>query len=80
MIDKANKRTGVENDKCIQFNLSAGTCSIDGFIPKIMVAILQQRQDWEPPQIKDLKLVIPEDYTFVACNFFYGAWYTRRLS
>ena len=35
---------------------------------KIKVAILQQRQDWEPPQIKDLRLVIPEDYTFMASN------------
>ena len=32
------------------------------------MAILQQRQDWEPPQIKDLRLVIPKDYTFVADN------------
>ena len=23
------------------------------------MAILQQRQDWEPPQIKDLRLVLP---------------------
>ena len=30
------------------------------------MAILQQRQDWEPPQIKDLRLVIPRDYTFMA--------------
>ena len=32
------------------------------------MAILQQRQDWEPPQIKGLRLVIPEDYTFIASN------------
>ena len=30
------------------------------------MAILQQRQDWEPPQIKDLKLVLPENYSFIA--------------
>ena len=35
------------------------------------ISILQQRQDWEPPQIKDLKLVIPEDYTFMASNNFF---------
>ena len=32
------------------------------------MAILRQRQDWEPPQIKGLRLVIPEDYTFIASN------------
>ena len=32
------------------------------------MAFLQQRQDWEPPQIKDLKLVMPEEYTFIASN------------
>ena len=68
VIYKAGKHTGVENDKFIHFNLSAGTYSIDDFNAKIKVAILQERQDWEPPQIKDLKLVIPEDYTFMASN------------
>ena len=32
------------------------------------MAILQQRKDWEPPKIKELKLVIPEDYKFMASN------------
>ena len=32
------------------------------------MAILQQKQEWEPPRIKNLKLVIPEDYTFLASN------------
>ena len=68
VIYKAGKHTGVENDKFIHFNLSAGTYATDEFNAKIKVAILQQRQDWEPPQIKDLKLVIPEDYTFMASN------------
>ena len=45
-----------------------GTYSIDNFNAKIKVAILQQRQDWEPPQIKDLKLVTPKHYTFMASN------------
>ena len=61
MIYKAGKRTSVENTNFIHFNLSAGSYSIDDFNAKIKVVILQQRQDWEPPQIKDLKLVIPED-------------------
>ena len=68
VIYKAGKRTSIENKKFIHFNLSAGTYSIDDFNAKIKVAILQQRQDWEPPQIKDLKLVIPEDYTLMASN------------
>ena len=67
-LHKAGKRTGVENTNFISFNLSAGTCSIDNFNAKMKVVILQQRQDWEPPQIKDLKLVIPKDYTFMASN------------
>ena len=58
----------MENNKFIHFNLSAGTYSIDDFNAKIKVAILQQRQDWEPPQIKDLRLVLPKDYTFMASN------------
>ena len=68
IVYRTGKRTSVENNKFIHFNLSAGTYSIDDFNAKIKVAILQERQDWEPPQIKDLKLVIPEDYTFMASN------------
>ena len=68
VVYKASKRTSVENTKFISFNLSAGTYSIDDFNVKIKVAILQKRQDWEPPKIKDLRLVIPEDYTFMASN------------
>ena len=68
MIYKADKRAGVENTTFIHFNLSAGTYSIDDFNTKIKVPILQERQDWEPHQIKDLKLVIPEHYTFMAFN------------
>ena len=68
MVYKAGKRTGVENTKFISFNLSAGTYSIDDFNAKIKVAILQKRQDWDLPQIKDLRLIIPEDYIFMADN------------
>ena len=68
MIYKTGKRTGVESTNFIHFNLSAGTYSIDDFNANIKVAILQERQDWEPPQIKDLKYVIQEDYTFIASN------------
>ena len=68
MIYKAGKHTGVENTKFTHFNLSGGTYSIDDFNGKMNIAILQQRQDWEPPQVKDLRLVIPENYTFMAPN------------
>ena len=70
---KAGARTGVENNRFIKFSLSAGTYSIDDFNAKIKVAVLQERQDWEPPQIKDLKLVIPEHYTFMTSNIFFIA-------
>ena len=65
---KAGKHNGAEKDKFIHFNFSAGTYSIDDFDAKIKVAILKQRQDCEPPQIKDLRLVIAEDFTFMASN------------
>ena len=65
---KAGARTGVENNRFIKFSLEAGTYSIDNFNSKIRAAVLQQRQDWEPPQIKYLKLVMREHYTFMASN------------
>ena len=68
IVFKAGKRTSVKNNKFMHFNLSAGPYSIDDFNAKVKVVILQKRQDWEPPQIKDLKLVIPEHYTFMASN------------
>ena len=68
IVYRTGKRTSVENNKFIHFNLSAGTYSIDDFNAKIKVAILQKRQDWEPPQIKDLRLIIPEHYTFMTYN------------
>ena len=61
IVYKAGKRTSAENKKIIHFSLSVGTYSILNFHAKIKVAILQQRQDWEPPQIKELRLVIPKD-------------------
>ena len=68
IVYKAGKRTGVENNKFAHFNLSAASYSIDNFNAKVKVAVLQKRQDWEPPQIKDLWLVIPEHYTFMTSN------------
>ena len=68
IVYKAGKRTGVENNKFIHFNLLAGTYSNDDLNTKIKETVLQKRQDWEPPQIKDLKLVIQEPNTFMASN------------
>ena len=68
IVYKAGKCTGVENNKFLHFKVSAGTYSIDDFNAKIKVAVLQKRQEWELPQIKDLRLVIPENYTIMASN------------
>ena len=62
IVYKAAKRTGVKYTEFISFTFSEGTYSIVDFNAKIQIAILQQRQDWESPQIKDLRLVIPKDY------------------
>ena len=67
VFHKVGSRTGVE-DRFIKFNLSAGTYSIDDFNAKVKVAVLKERKDWEPPQVKDLKLVIPEHCAFMASN------------
>ena len=66
-------RTGTENNKFIKFSISVGTYSIDDFNAKIKAAVLKERQDWAPPKIKDLRLVIPEHYTFMATNIFFIA-------
>ena len=68
IVYKAGKLTGVTNTKFVKFILSGGTYSIDDFNAKIKIAILQQRQDWEQPQVKDLRLFIPKEYLFMADN------------
>ena len=68
IVYKAGKQTGVINTEFIKFTMSEGTYTIDYFNAKIKIVILQQRQVWEPPQIKDLKLDIPKDYLFMADN------------
>ena len=55
-VYKAGSDTSVENNRFLKFSFSAGTYSIYDFNAKIKVAVLQKRQDWESPQIKDLKL------------------------
>ena len=59
ILYKAGSQTGIE-DRHIKFMLSTGTYSIAGFNWKVKLAVLKQRQDWDEPQIKDLKLAIPQ--------------------
>ena len=68
IVYKAGKQTGVINTEFIKFTMSEGTYSIDYFNAKIKIVILQQRQVWETPQIKDLKLDIPKNYLFMTDN------------
>ena len=69
VLYRAGSQMGAEY-RHIKFTLSAGTYSIDCFNTKVKVEVLQQRQDWEAPQIKDLNMLIPEYYTFMASNSF----------
>ena len=85
MLYKAGLCTGVKNWHA-KFTLVEATDSMDDFDTKAQVAkVLQQRQDWEVPQVKDLKLFIPEHYTFIGLlqlfyNAFYSSWYTHHAS
>ena len=60
-------------DNYIEFTLSSGTYSIYDFNAKIMAAVLQQKQNWNAPHIKNLKLVVPENYPFIADNNLFAA-------
>ena len=73
LVYKAGKMTGVTNPEFIKFTLSEGTYSIDDFNAKIKISILQQRQGWESPQIKDLNLVRPKVYLFMVDNAIFYA-------
>ena len=47
---------------------------------KIKAAVLQQKQNWNAPQIKNLKLVVPENYAFTADkNFFIALGMPERI-
>ena len=70
IFSKAGSRSSVKDNKCIKLTLSIGTYSIDDFNANVKVAVLQGRQGWKPPQIKDLKLIILEHYTFLASIIF----------
>ena len=72
-VSKCSKCTSVNNTEFISFTLSEGTYSIDEFNAKIKVATLKQRKGLDPPQIKDLRLVMPKDYLFMADNTIFYA-------
>ena len=44
--------------------LSAGTYSIEQFNQNMQEAIKGKGDQWVAPQIKDYKLIIPENHTF----------------
>ena len=82
---KTGKQAGVRNTEFIKFTLSEGTYSVDDFNAKVNISILQQKQGWESPQIKDLSLVIPKDYLFMADNAIFYTFgiqdkFLKRLS
>ena len=52
----------------IQLTFQVGTYSIDDFNPKIKAAVLQQKQSWDAPQIKDVKFIKQENYPFTTCK------------
>ena len=60
-------------DDYIQFTLPSATYSIDDFNAKIKAAVLLQKQNWNALQIKNVKLVVPENYAFTANNNFFIA-------
>ena len=60
-------------DDYIEFALSSGTYLIDDFNAKIRAAVLQQKQNWNAPHIKNLKLFVPESYAVIANNNFFTA-------
>ena len=67
-------------DDYIQFTLSSGTYSIDDFNEKIKAEFLQQKQNWDAPHIKNLRLVVPENYAFIAdSNFFITLGMSERI-
>ena len=42
-------------------------------IKKIKAAVLKQKQNWDPPHIKNVKLIVPENYAFTTDNNFFIA-------
>ena len=71
---KASSSGVFKLDDYIEFTLSSGTYSIDEFNKEIRAAVLQEKQNWNALHIKKLKLVVPENYAFIAGNNFFTAF------
>ena len=67
ILYKAGLRT-ILQDIHINFTLSGDNYSIVEFNAKVKAVVLMQRQDWEVLQIKDSKIFVPENYTFLTSN------------
>ena len=63
---KASSSGVFKLDDYIEFTLSSGTYSIDVFNKETRAAVLQQKQNWNSPHIKNLQLVVPKNYAFIA--------------
>ena len=63
---KASSSGVFKLDDYIEFTLSSGTYSIDELNNKIRAAVLQQKQNWNAPHIKNVRLVVPGKYAFIA--------------
>ena len=66
ILYRAGSCIGIE-DRHVEFTVSAGTYSNDGFNRKVKAPVLLQKQHWEAPQIQDLK-----NYIFIASNNFFA--------
>ena len=70
---KASSSGVFKLDDYIEFNLSSRAYSIGDFSGKIRAALLQQKQNRNAPQIKNVRLVVPENFVFIADNIFFTA-------
>ena len=71
ILYKEGLKIGVQ-DIHIKFTIYEGAYSFYDFKVKVKVAVLQQRQDWNLLQIKNLKLVIPKHCMCIASDNFFA--------
>ena len=62
ILCRTGTRVGVQ-DVHIKFTQSLSTYSIDDCNEKVKVTVIQQKQDWAGPEIKDSELLIPKYHT-----------------
>ena len=67
VLCKASLCDDVE-DIQVKFTLSASIYPIDHFDEKFKVTAFQHRKGWQTLHIKNIKLVIPEPYTYMTSN------------